>query len=349
LTEVKIQSFARGQIIKCPLETVDLKDFFNLLTVSEKKQIYSEIQALQSDEAFNFESLVNNVQDFSIYSLNSLLEHSHGKTLNELMIKPFIQKFNIDIGAIPVHLRRKIWCPLFYSSTLLEACNDNFNFNPRRSHFGIKNYSNSVFVRSLIENLKSSDNYFSREDSEEYFSKDMLVDAISKPSELIFATSIDWLSSRLSFNLMEDKFMIRVVWFKCEKSNIKFEIDYLSVIDDQLPFYRVSTSSQSKDDKFVIFCVETTDLDILAKDLGSQLSHIGLTNESTNCECIKDISAKLEAPTRRNMHLHQATLNQIKSKFPKIDLSLCGEEYGINTFNDQILRGLLKYEEINSE
>ena len=49
------------------------------------------------------------------------------------------------------------------------------------------------------------------------------------------------------------------------------------------------------------------------------------------------------------MHLHQATLNQIKSKFPKIDLSLCGEEYGINTFNDQILRGLLKYEEINSE
>ena len=87
----------------------------------------------------------------------------------------------------------------------------------------------------------------------------------------------------------------------------------------------------------------------MAKDLGSQLSHIGLTNESTNCECIKDISAKLEAPTRRNMHLHQATLNQIKSKFPKIDLSLCGEEYGINTFNDQILRGLLKYEEINSE
>jgi hypothetical protein len=349
LSDIRVQTYFRGNIINCPLETVDLSDCFSLLSDSEKKQIHSEILACHEDQALDFESIHSSSADLSSLALRDLLDENHGKTFNRLIIEPFLNKFGVETRNVPAHLRRKIWCPLFYKKTLIEACNNKFSFKSRRAHCSIRGASNSSLVRNLSERLQNSKAYHSVLDSEDYFVNYMQQDMKHKPDKIVFATSIDWIASKVGLNLGKEKAVLRVLWFKCDTLSVRKKIDYLSVIDESVPFYRVSSSSCAIDELSTIFCVETNDTECSPSIVKQCLKNIGLVANEKNLQCINDISAKLEAPTRANCSKHEKMLKNITELAPLVDFGLCGEKFGINTFNDQVLRALLKYEEINDE
>lgn len=349
LEEVKVQAFFRGEIIKCPLETVDLKEFFSLISAAERKEISSEIKLLYYDDQLDFQRLSDKNQVMSRYSLKELLDYNHGNAFNRLIIDPFINKFGISIDQVPHHLRRKLWCPLFFQQTILDACNGRFKFKPKRPHYGLKNSSNSNFVRNLIARLKSSDFYCSKAESEEYFSKKLKNDMLNRPEELVFATSMDWFSSRLNLGFDKEKFSLRAIWFKCETSSVGKHVDYLSIIDANIPFHRLSTSSHSSSKCYTILCVETTNLKISVDEIRSYLASILMIKETLHIKCIKDVSAKIESPTFSNELIHKKISKHVIDLAPEADLTLCGEKFGANTFNDQVLRGINKYVEIHNE
>ena len=63
-----------------------------------------------------------------------------------------------------------------------------------------------------------------------------------------------------------EKLNIRLMWFRVPNSAIMQEIDYLSVIDKDIPLTRISTSSWSSDPSCQIYCVETFDKQISAEE-----------------------------------------------------------------------------------
>ena len=79
------------------------------------------------------------------------------------------------------------------------------------------------------------------------------------------------------------------------------EIDYLSVIDKDIPLTRISTSSWSSDPSCQIYCVETFDKQISAEEAFSQLRVMALIRENTEMNKIADLSAPaMDRPTLKN-------------------------------------------------
>ena len=349
LSEVKVEAFLRNEIIKCPKQTVDLKEFFSVLTDKEVEEIETDALNTKISEEYDFEALVNNDADISHLDLDEMLTVNHGSRFNELLIFPFTKKFGLDLAKIPANLRRKLWCPVFFNRTIIEASRGTFSFKPKRTHFGFLEHSNSAFVRGLIDKIKES-NRFLREDlARKYFEDDFLNDLTSNTDDLVLGCSVQWLADKLSFKRDMEKFHLRVLWIQIENRFIKRHIDYLSILDDAIPFIRVSTSSACKEANSTIFCFETTNLKVTPETLIGQSKKMNILHNEAEYKFLREVTAKIEVPSFNNRLAYLEMIESIKAKFPDINLDLCGEIFGRNTLNDQVLNGLLKYENIKHE
>ena len=65
---------------------------------------------------------------------------------------------------------------------------------------------------------------------------------------------------------------------------------------------------------------------------------------------IADLSAPaMDRPTMKNEKAYNEMIQTVQDKMPRLDIDLVAKQFGRNTFNDQVLSGLKKAQEINDE
>lgn len=339
LRQVKIEAFYENKIIKCPLETTDLSEIFKLLSSSKKKEIIDEISSLETPDIYNMESIYSKNIDQSQISLEKIYNFNHGKIFNDLIIFPFIKKFNINLDEIPLNLRRKIWAPVFFKKTIIDFLNGNKKFKPYRPHYKIVSKSTSSFISEKINNfnLKTYKDIKSLNDKHIVFNDNSEI----QRTKTILGLPILKLANYKKNSFITKKNKIRILWFYINKSLILKEIDYLSIIDLKNPILRISTSSYSNDQNKLIYCIETFNMELLYNDIYNLIINMGLIRENIDIELIRDLSADvIEQPTFENRNIFNQALFLVKNNYSEDEISLSVKEFGKNTFNDQFLIGL---------
>ena len=343
----KVETYFKGVILKCPLETVNLEECFKLFSDQEKLQIIEETSEKTYNRDLNFETIKQEGTNETDYNLLKILQNSHSNLLNESLIFPFVSKFGIPLEQVPYGLRRKLWCPLFYRSTVIEAAREELSFEPFRPHFSIINSSTSKLIQTLIKKLQNSTGWKDDTRAQKYFRNDFYHDLKSYPN-LVLATSIDWLSDKLYIKPNKDYFLYRLIWISLHSADVKIDVNYLSVIDQDIPFFRVSGSSNGKKNE-KIFCIELTDKFVDIKRIVSDLKCMNIISKDAKPRLLKDLSVNLESPTFHNKNVHTKAIAQILDRYPKLNLDLSAAVFGKNTFNDQVLLGLKRLKEIINE
>ena len=350
LERIKVETFFRGVITNCPLETADLSGVMNKLTWREKCKIISELEnrALVSDLDMSFVGY----KSFEKPSRNLflMLMHNHGITFNNLLIFPFADKFDVDLKRVPLQLRRKLWLPVFYPNTILEACKGLKIFKPYRPHFKFANGSSSLLIRNIADRLTRKE---VAETQNINLEKDCeLSDFLSfKGLEKSFVgLSIDRIAKSLNLPFVMKKKKLRLVWLKFCIKDIDREIDFLSVIDADIPFFRVSSSTKSFNDSYLVLCVETCNENVDSKRIFESLVNMGLVRESSDYSVIKDICADvLDEPTFENQAIFDKMVDHIEQRFCGINFELCNLNYANTTLNAQILTAMKLAQETGIE
>ena len=350
LVEARVEAFFRGQIIRCPLETTDLSDVVNCLSDKEKDAIRVDISRQTNSPKQDMSTYGYSSHAAAMPNLHDMLLHNHGTTFNDLVIFPFTDKFQIPLEQVPTRLRRKVWAPIFYSRTILSHLDGAPDFFPSRRHFKIKSQSTSKLIQSLIEAHTKS----GRQAVEKFnIKQDMFHlgdDKKFQIDSLKYGASLNPILNVLGHVPNIEKLNIRLMWFRVPNSAIMQEIDYLSVIDKDIPLTRISTSSWSSDPSCQIYCVETFDKQISAEEAFSQLRVMALIRENTEMNKIADLSAPaMDRPTLKNEKAYNEMIQTVQEKMPRLDIDLVAKQFGRNTFNDQVLSGLKKAQEINDE
>lgn len=350
LTEARVEAFFRGKIIRCPLETTDLRGVISCLSNNEKNRIRSEILKQPKSRKHDMSNYGYSSYIKKIPNLFDMLRYNHGDTFNNLVIYPFTDKFQIPLKEVPTRLRRKVWAPIFFSQTILSHLNNDPDFFPSRPHFKIKSHSTSKLIQTTVEDIKQSN--FTATESFRLTSDnlDMINGETSPLTQIKFGSSLNPILSDLGVKLNIEKLVIRLLWFRVKQSDSLRDIDYLSVIDRHIPVTRISTSSWCHNSIYRIYCVETFDMEISVEKVFSLLCEMELIKEGSNVVTIADLSAPaMDKPTFGNEKSYQEMVQVVRRKIPNLDIDLVTRQFGKNTFNEQVLLGLKKAHEVNNE
>ena len=135
---------------------------------------------------------------------------------------------------------------------------------------------------------------------------------------------------------------LRLLWFKANESDCSRVIDYLSILDADIPIVRVSTSARAAAENEVIFCVEANPHHELSPEVVEQhLTALKLVEEPSNIELIHDMSIRAyETPSMSNVSRFNYARSKILAECPQIKCLNSLNPFGRNSFTDQVLDGL---------
>ena len=342
LEKIKVEAYFRGKIIKCPLETVDLKGLISSFSDKEIIAIKNELESFPSKHPAQEMSEVGyESSKHQDKNLGEMLTVNHGKTFNKLAIYPFMSKFNIDLSSVPLSLRRKLWCPVFYKKTILESIEGIPSFVPSRDHFRIKQNSTSAMIDCLSQRLRKN---LYQLGSVPNISSNLISfeNGTTLPTDkVLMASSASSLAQMLDIKDNIKRRKLRLIWIKLNVVSVLREIDYLSVIDERYQFFRVSSSSHSDEEDKIIYCVETLNLTVGGERIINDLKDMGLIDEKETPVIFSDINAPvIDEPTFENRTVFNQTVEKIRIAAPNLDLTLSHLHFGQNSFNDQVLQGM---------
>ena len=348
LKRVRVETYFRKSIVACPMESADLRGVVEKFSFQEKKQIQKELA--NRDVTSKFEMSKVGYQSFTAdqYSLKDMMEHNHGSTFNKIVLEPFQRKFGVDLSNVPLKNRRKLWLPLFYPDTISQCCAEEISkFKPFRPHFRIKGKSTSFFIRDIIDNLVMSKSALSKALAPEqnFNYQDVLVR--KKLRHAFVGGSIEAIARSSGINIKLKKKKIRVVWLEINGDDILRHIDYLSVIDEELPFFRLSSSSMSCHPKKHILCVETFDQTTSVEIFVTHIKEMGLIRNKAIAKKLKELSAPvIDEPTFESLLSFDNAVKALQRRYPNVNFELSNLNYSNSTLNAQLLTAMKTVKEL---
>lgn len=342
LERIKVETYFRKSIVACPMETADIRGVASKFSFQEKKQIQSELA--NRDVASKFEMSRVGYQSFKAeqFDLKNMMMHNHGSTFNKIVLEPFVKKFGVDLGDVPLKLRRKLWLPLFYPDTILQNCAGNISeFEPFRPHFRIKGKSTSFFIRDIIDKLRINDSALSRALAPDQNLDYQDVLSNQKLENVFVCGSIESIAKSLGVKIAIKKKKIRVVWLETNNNDVLRHIDYLSVIDGDIPFLRLSSSSMSDNLMKQVLCVETFDQKTSAEDLIIYIKEMGIIKNKAVVKKIKELTAPvIDEPTFESLMSFDNAVKTLKQMHPNINFELSNLNFSNSTLNAQLLTAM---------
>jgi ribosomal protein L22 len=342
LKRVRVETYFRKSILACPMESADLRGVVGKFSFQEKKQIQREIA--NRDVSSKFEMSKVGYQSFKAeqYSLKDMMEHNHGSTFNKIVLEPFGRKFGVDLNNVPLKNRRKLWLPLFYPDTISQCCAEGTSeFKPFRPHFRIKGKSTSFFIKDIIDKLMLSKTALSKALAPEQNSNYHDVLSNKKLEHAFVGGSVEAIAKSLGINVKVKKKKIRVVWLEINGDDVLRHIDYLSVIDGEIPFFRLSSSSVSCHPKKHILCVETFDQTTSVENFITHIKEMGLIKNKTTAKKLKELSAPvIDEPTFENLSSFDNAVKALQRRHPNVNFELSNLNYSNSTLNAQLLTAM---------
>ena len=342
---ITVQSLFRGTHIKDHL-IADNLDVLSTLSDAELKLILSELAKLKKQNSL-MDGLhpknKNTSQEFLSMSLKDLLEKNLGPTFFQLLISPWLNRFNREVATfIPARDHRSVWLPFYYPETISQSINwENIDTSFGARPFIVPKLSSiaSLVSRLIVQTKKDNVEVLQINDQKIKFTPGTLFLTSTAETAKLIEQELNSEPMRLfTCNLIVVSFLFRG---KITEEKI------LNVVEEGEGPYRITIRNLSKDGteedvhtlvsvEYGSFFSDYPDADLLLVTR-SILAEMGLRDDFSSHK-INRLGLKI--PNQKSRELMEGARNRVYASLLENDYFGFPIDFGSSSFNDQILLGL---------
>jgi hypothetical protein len=355
--------FFDGRIVDDLYFTTDALALREALDPVERNEIAEQARAA-ADETGSEAGLLDPSRTWELEELSAAAasRRNHGERFHDRFIAPIAEKV-VAGGAEDVlaSMRRKIWIPLFWPTTLAQACNGgDVAFRPERPFHTVTPDGCGDLVEALRGRIESAEcarvetaGRLERlaptgEDLELTFSALGAIHARrpvlgSAPVELFAAAGIEY-APRSARSV--------ICWLEASPEDLNEEApSLLNVVDRELPALRVSSSGRGAPGTQLLTVElrhDTPEEEIPAAAIAS-LQRIGLLREGSSVNVVMSAAASTFAlPTRENSTCFAQAHDQLLTL--DLDAEIVGGacDFGADALGEQVVQGLRAAEALSA-
>jgi hypothetical protein len=284
----------------------------------------------------------------------------HGPTFSSQFLEPFTAKVRARGGQdVVAALRRKLWVPLFWPRTVVEAFRgDPIDFAPDRPFSVVRSGGMAPVVGALLARVRGAGVDIVPYDSVHRIERaaeavrielsDGRVEVASRPvlglapGELFRAAGIEYAPERV---------MSVLAWVDVAEADVQVLPGFLHVIDPDVPAYRVTPGARDADRGSRVVCVELAhDVDRAAAPATARdvLERVGVVAEGVPVHDLGAFSGlSFTDPTADSVERHAHAARAWQEL--EIDALVTGGAlaFGVDSFNDQVVQGLQAAEAVS--
>lgn len=338
-------------------------DLLSHLSESEKTLIAEQLRQRSSTHALHASNKVTQQNLHSRVSYAESSQFNHGQYLHSEVIEPFVRKITARASEnVSSILHRRIWAPLYYPETLLQALKGSSPLKNKTDISYPKDGSFASFAAALLGELKKyrcvsvyddpivelridSNTLSTRQGDQIHFQDLAWGGPINDLGTLIGASSF---SARNT-----DRTSLAFDFLLVKASDLKRNITIVFVIDEQFSCFRVTnqTACAGSDESFVRLVVEynleylcargiSEDAEIHQETLRCLHGMGVLARDSEVTSTVKRAERLLPIPNHDYESEALENIRRVKALAPQV--ALFGESSGVATrsFADNFVQGL---------
>ncbi|MTD45419.1 hypothetical protein GKE82_14265 [Conexibacter sp. W3-3-2] len=266
---------------------------------------------------------------------------NHGTTFHETLIAPLADKFLADGARRTLATwRRKVWMPLFWPATLLEACRpDGPAFRPQRRFETVADTPGpegpdggpGAVVAALLARLRAADAV-------------RIAPLEGRPAAALRPGTVVGLGLRdLDPAYAPERARSVLAWLEVPHDG---PVPLVHVADPENPLARVSDSGPGRRDGTRVLCAELrhdTPKERIDADARRGLRDAGLLTAAaltTAPTVMTGAQPTFDAPTAATRDAHAAALARVRAAHPGVVLVGPATAPGADAFNEQVVAGL---------
>jgi hypothetical protein len=348
------QMFFDGRIVDDLYFTTDALALREALDLKERERIAGEAQRAQEvldsvagvlDERWRHE--------LSVISTTEASRRNHGETFHDRFIAPIAEKVIAGGGDhVPATLRRKIWIPLFWPSTIVEACGEGaLTFHPKRPFHTITPGGCGELVSALRQRILA--NGASLESAGRLESVRALDDgaiqlelsAIGglRARRPVLGSAAGELFAAVGANYAPSTARSVICWLEAQPRDLTRVPSLLNIVDADVPALRVCCGGRGAPGKQLLTVELRHDLpeQEISDAAKSALKHTGLLSENAEVNVVMSAAASTFAlPTRENLEMFEQAHRTFESLELDAEIVGGGCDFGADPLGEQIVQGL---------
>jgi hypothetical protein len=339
----------RGRMASEIYLATDLSGLRELLSGEEADAVAAEARAAVDERG---ESGVFDGEDLWKIALTEASLANHGRTFHELLLDPICRKIRPEGGDdVLAALRRKIWMPLFWPRTVLEAATgEAIEFRPERPFHTISPGGTGAVVEKLLERVEGSGGVrVARIDGVEAVAPRDGRTAIAlvggetvEAQRPILALAPGDLFGAAGLEYKPDRVRSALCWVEAAEDDVLELPSVLHVTDPDVPLFRLTPGASGGGRQVLTLELrhDTTE-DEAPAAVRESLERLGIVREGAELAQLAFFAGKtFTAPTADSKRRFDAAREQLAEL--ELDAEIVGGAgwFGADSLNEQLIQGL---------
>ncbi|WP_372791882.1 NAD(P)-binding protein [Paraconexibacter sp.] len=326
--------------------TVDLSPLPDILGPRQREEVARE--AAQAAATLGDQGVLDDLGDLT---LDEASRTNHGETFHRTLIAPVADKFLADGSARTLAAwRRKVWMPLFWPRTVVEACDGGPSFRPRRRFETVGDDGPGAVIEALLRRLRDATDVVIEpvgplvEASPHGSEVELVIDGRAEPiraTRPILATGARELFGAVGHEYRVERARSVIAWLEVAMDE---PLPLHHVVDEDNPVVRVSDSGPGARPRTRVLCVE------LRHDLAAERAPEAARRGLLDAGILDPVASAVpvfsgamdtyDAPTAETRDAHAAALARLEAT--GLDALVVGGATapGADAFNEQVVAGL---------
>lgn len=327
----------------------DLVDLPNLLSDEERARVVQE--TMQILDRLGDAGLLDDPDALRVTTLADASVANHGPAFHEALFGPLVDKALPGGGEnVIADLRRKVWMPLLWPRSILEACEGKLTYRPERPMHSVAGGGMGAIVERLRARIEAHPGIVVRGSErassvEVRDSRPVVVfeDASLAMGDVILATGAEDAFRLAGWAGSLPRVPANFAWVDVPIDDVVLAASVLFVVDPSIPMFRVSTNTGDARSGHVSFVCEVSSV-VAGESLGpvalKALEAIGVVRSAKAADVVAVMSGpSLVEPSFRALAQYREGLAVLDAARLPVDVVGAGE-FGADSFNEQVVQGL---------
>lgn len=338
--------------------TTDLSGLSAVLRPKQRDAMEAEVRALYDHARPG--GVLTDSSSLADMSLRQASLTNHGETFHDLLIAPLVNRVLASGGDdVPADLRRKVWAPLFWPSTLLEAVTGRAPlFKPFRPLHSVTGGGMGAVIAAIIER-------FEMHGGTVVFGGKLLelssgsgglsmrfedAGVIEHPAPVIGLSAAE-IFGACGVEFRPTRGISAIGWISVDEADAHRQPSVLTVVSPSIEAFRISCETVPIPGR-VLYTVETSCTvppDQIAKVASDSVRQLGLVAPGAAVDVIRSVAIpSFPYPSFANREAFRAARAAFDERGCATGATLVGgaAAFGADTFSDQIVQGLKAAEEL---
>jgi len=338
--------------------TTDLSGLSAVLRPKQRRAMEAEVRELYDHARPG--GVLTDSRSLEDLSLCQASLANHGETFHDLLIAPLVNRVLASSGDdVPADLRRKVWAPLFWPSTLLEAVTGRApSFKPHRPLHTVTDGGTGAVITAVLERLKMyGATVVSGGKLLELFSgagglSMRFEDAgvIEHPVPVVGLSAAE-IFGACGIEFRPVRATSAIAWISVDEADAHRQPSVLTVVSPSIEAFRVSCETVPMPGR-VLYTVETSCVvppERIAEVASDSIRRLGLVAPGAAVEVIRAVAIpSFPYPSFANREAFRAARAAFDERGCASGATIVGgaAAFGADTFSDQIVQGLKAAEEL---